>query len=221
MTGIYKITSPSNKVYIGQSVNIERRLKWHKANTIKTNCKLGNSFKKHGIDKHLFEVLCECYVDELNEKERYYQELYNAVGKNGLNLLLTKTNDKSGYVSIEVRNKLSEMRKGKKHSAERNLKNSLSKLGVKHSEERKEINRKAQLGRKTTEKAKYNQKIGGLRDNKRDEVRYACGKLILNIETGIFYLGLEPAADSANLARTTLSHKLIGRLKNDTSFIRV
>jgi predicted GIY-YIG superfamily endonuclease len=28
--GIYKITSPSNKIYIGQSINIERRIKQYK-----------------------------------------------------------------------------------------------------------------------------------------------------------------------------------------------
>jgi len=30
MIGIYKITSPSNKVYIGQSINIEKRFKSYK-----------------------------------------------------------------------------------------------------------------------------------------------------------------------------------------------
>ena len=40
--GIYKITSPSNKIYIGQSINIERRFKEYK--TLK-NCKF-QIFKK-------------------------------------------------------------------------------------------------------------------------------------------------------------------------------
>lgn len=221
MTGIYKITSPSNKIYIGQSVNIERRFKWHKANSIKTKGRLANSFKKYGVNNHLFEVICECDVSELNIKERNYQDFYDVIGKNGLNLLLTKTNDKSGYTSIEVRNKLSEIKKGKKHSPERNLKNSLSKLGIKHSEERKEINRKAQLGRRTTDQAKYNQKVAGLKANKNDNVRFACGKLILNTQTGIYYLGLEPACEASGIKRSTLSHKLCGRLENNTDFIRV
>jgi hypothetical protein len=30
IVGIYKITSPSGKVYIGQSINIERRIKEYK-----------------------------------------------------------------------------------------------------------------------------------------------------------------------------------------------
>jgi group I intron endonuclease len=220
MTGIYKIISPSGKIYIGQSVNIERRLKWHKKNTAKCNSKLANSFKKYGADNHLFEVIEECIIELLNERERYYQEHYDVVNK-GLNLLMTKTNDRSGYASIEVRKKLSELRKGKKHSPERNLKNSLSKLGVKHSEERKEINRKAHLGLKQSQESIYKKRIKGLEINKNDDIRYACGKLILNTQTGIYYLGLVPACESANLKRSTLSHKLIGRLYNDTDFIRV
>jgi len=57
MIGIYKITSPSKKIYIGQSVDIERRFKWHKKHTIKTNGKLSNSFKKYGADNHVFEIV--------------------------------------------------------------------------------------------------------------------------------------------------------------------
>ena len=220
MIGIYKILSPSGKIYIGQSVNIERRFKWHKKNTAKCNSKLANSFKKYGADNHLFEVVEECLVSELNEKERYWQDYYDVLN-GGLNLLLTKTHDKSGYASIEVRVKLSELRKGKKHSPERNLKNSLSKLGVKHSEERKEINRKSHTGLKTKESTKEKLRIKGLEINKNDSIRFACGKLILNTQTGIFYPGLVPASESVGMNRNTLSAYLTGKCKNKTDFIRV
>lgn len=49
---------------------------------------LHKSFEKHGVDKHIFEILCECIIIDLNNKERYYQDLYSAVGKNGLNCQL-------------------------------------------------------------------------------------------------------------------------------------
>ena len=220
MIGIYKFTSPSGKIYIGQSVNIERRFKWHKANTQKLKSKLSNSFKKYGFDNHLFEVIEECKIELLNERERYWQEIYDVINS-GLNLLLTKTSDKSGYASIEVREKLSELRKGKKHSPERNLKNSLSKLGVKHSKERKEINRKAQLGKKMSDESNEKKRISGLKANQNDSVRYACGKLILNTQTGIYYHGLVPASESMGINRNTLSAYLTGKCKNKTDLIRV
>lgn len=220
MIGIYKITSPSNKIYIGQSVNIERRFKWHKKHTVKTNSKLSNSFKKYGAENHLFEVLEECSLDDLNIRERHYQEYYNVLS-NGLNLRLTKTSDRSGYFSTEVKYKLSEMRKGKKHSVDRKLKNSMSKIGVKHSEDRVLANRLGQLGSKQSDETKLKRKSILLDLYKNDDIRFACGKLLLNTETGIYYFGLVPASESINMKRSTLSAKINGRVKNNTPFIRV
>jgi len=57
--GIYKVTSPSNRVYIGQSVNIERRLKRYKSLSIKTKqqTKLWRSLIKHTTFKHESKII--------------------------------------------------------------------------------------------------------------------------------------------------------------------
>ena len=81
MIGIYKITSPSKKVYIGQSVNIENRKNIYSKIKCKGQSKLYNSLKKYGFSEHKFEIICECEILELNEKERFYQELYSSIGK--------------------------------------------------------------------------------------------------------------------------------------------
>jgi group I intron endonuclease len=86
MIGIYKILSPSGKVYIGQSVNINKRWRTYLNGHIKNQRKLKNSFDKYGVDNHIFEVLCECSNDNLNELEVYYSELYNSTSSNGLNI---------------------------------------------------------------------------------------------------------------------------------------
>lgn len=117
MTGIYKITSPSNKVYIGQSVNINKRWRQHR-NYISDNSRLYNSFDKYGVENHKFEVIEECSVEKLNERERYWQEYYDVIGKNGLNLKLTKTKDKSGHLNNDVKLKISKSKIGKKLSDE-------------------------------------------------------------------------------------------------------
>lgn len=88
MIGIYKITNSKRKIYIGQSVNIERRFKEYKRSLAKGQVLLNRSFLKHGIESHKFEIICECEISELNNKERYYQLLYSAIGKNGLNCIL-------------------------------------------------------------------------------------------------------------------------------------
>ncbi len=142
MIGIYKITSPSNKVYIGQSVNIEKRFISYKRMYVKNEkqIKLHRSFLKYGVVNHIFEIVQECLEQELNNYERYYQELNDCLN-NGLNCVLTKTNDKSGKVSIETLKKMSKASMGnqhwlgKKHTQETKDKMSLVKIGKKFTDE--------------------------------------------------------------------------------------
>jgi len=78
--GIYKITSPSNKIYIGQSINIKRRFNQYRLlDKSSIGPKLYNSLKKHGPKNHKFEILEECYVQELNGKEVHYKLEYNSI----------------------------------------------------------------------------------------------------------------------------------------------
>lgn len=163
MICIYKITSPSGKVYIGQTINLLRRMSSYKNLKCKSQKKLYSSFLKHGVKNHLFEVLEECLIDRLNERERYFQDLYNVISKNGLNLLLTKTNDKSGYFSEESRLRMSISQTGKKLSditrakmsdriisEETNQKKRISMLGRKQTSEAIEKSRIARTGLKRT-----------------------------------------------------------------------
>lgn len=87
MIGIYKITNLKNyHCYIGQSRDIEKRWYGHKIVSCNTNDKrydypLYRAFRKYGLDNFSFEVLEECSIKELNDKEtywiRYYQPEYN------------------------------------------------------------------------------------------------------------------------------------------------
>jgi group I intron endonuclease len=135
MIGIYKITSPSGKVYIGQSVNIERRFTSYKRMYTKNSkqTKLHRSFLKYGVDSHIFEVVLLCEESELNYNERHYQDLLQTVDY-GLNCKSTKCGDRSGFVSKETLLKMSEASKGNKHW-----------LGRKHTQESKD---KMSLSRK-------------------------------------------------------------------------
>lgn len=102
MIGIYRITSPSNKTYIGQSINVSKRLKEYRYLTnCKTQPKLYNSLVKYGFSQHIFEVIEQCSVEELNVRERHWQDFYNTIGERGLNCRLTETGDKSGRMSQE------------------------------------------------------------------------------------------------------------------------
>ena len=64
MIGIYKITNPKGKIYIGQSTNIEERWeKGHKYNS-GSGKKFKNSLNKYGWGKHKKEILEECVVEQ-------------------------------------------------------------------------------------------------------------------------------------------------------------
>lgn len=85
--GIYKITSPSEKVYIGQSCNIEKRKYYYSNGHCKGQTKLYASFQKHGWENHKFEILQICNREQLNELEVYYINFYQSFNTlNGMNL---------------------------------------------------------------------------------------------------------------------------------------
>lgn len=114
MTGIYKIISPSNKIYIGQSINIEKRWTSYKRNNnFQFQTRLKKSIDKYGIDQHKFIIVEECTIEQLNNRERYYQDLYNVLGPNGLNCRLTTSESKTGKNSIESNRKRGLTQKGK------------------------------------------------------------------------------------------------------------
>jgi len=96
--GIYKITNPVGEIYIGQTVDYERRLKTYRKNRCITQPKLYDSFLKYDIELHIFEFIESCCEDMLNIRERHWQDLYDVVSS-GLNLKLTKTTDRSGRYS--------------------------------------------------------------------------------------------------------------------------
>lgn len=144
MIGIYKITSPTNKIYIGQSVNIDRRFNKYKRLDCKYQIRLYNSFKKHGVDNHKFEIVVQCSIGLLNYFERIWQDYYDVSSKKGLNCMLTKTNDRSGKYSDVVRKKMSDVKKGKPKSEEHKLKIGLAHKGKYRSEESK-LNMKGRI----------------------------------------------------------------------------
>ena len=171
MIGIYKITSPSKKVYIGQSVDIENRFYSYRKLYCKKQPILYRSLLKYGVEKHNFEILCECDVNELNEKERYYQDLYCVLNKSGLNCILTKASDRSGTISDETRKKLSEAKIGKKKSIETKSKMSAWQIGRKLTDEHKQKLSAWQIGRKLTNEHKQKLSNAKLGKKKSDETK--------------------------------------------------
>lgn len=193
IVGIYKITSPSGKIYIGQSVSIKQRWKNYKAmNKLNTPIKLRNSLKKYGIENHKFEILEECTIEQLNKKERYWQEYFDVLGKNGLNCKFTETNEKPAIVSLEAKQNMAK-----------------AKLGTKRPEEvRKKIS-KARKGIKLSEKVINNMKLASnkWRKNKIEKEGKLEGnnkRKLIDSLTNITYESIQEASKTLNIKYSKL-----------------
>lgn len=87
--GIYKITNLFNgKVYIGQSIHIERR--WKEHCFFSANSLIGKAIQKYGKQNFSFEILEEVQDEEaLNELETKYIKFFSSLAPKGYNIVLS------------------------------------------------------------------------------------------------------------------------------------
>src|SRR3990167_9933788 len=106
LIGIYKITSPIKRIYIGQSLDILQRWDNYKKLNCKFQVRLYRSLKKYGWDKHKFEIICQCDESELNNLEKYYVDLFGTFNSEyGMNL--KDGGGSKGMASDETKRKMS------------------------------------------------------------------------------------------------------------------
>lgn len=90
VTGIYKITNQkTGECYIGQAVDVRKRWADHCKAGLGVDTPQGNklyaAMQEFGLEQFSFELLEECKGNELDNKEKYFIELYqsNIYGYNG------------------------------------------------------------------------------------------------------------------------------------------
>lgn len=216
MIGIYKIISPSNKIYIGQSLNIEKRFYIYKRMHCKKQIRLYASFLKYGVENHTFEVLQECSIEELNERERHWQDFHNVTGRQGLNCDLVNNENSPKVRSVETRNKIANKLKGHTYNLGRKFtgeklinvqKGGKARIGTNLSESTKQLLREANLGKKATIEARKNMSEGS-----------GMKRTVLNLETGIFHNSVKEVSVTYSLNHNILIQKLGIHKKNNTQF---
>lgn len=142
MVVIYKIESPSGKVYIGQTWNYKKRMSGYKNISCKGQPKLYNSLLKYGVDNHSFTIIHELPQDIeqgiLDTYEQLYIDQYRDCGIQLMNVREAGSHGKHSQESIE---KLKQANLGKKHSDEFKrkrseiMKGNTLRLGSSQSEE--------------------------------------------------------------------------------------
>lgn len=176
VAGIYKISSPTGKVYIGQSWDIKDRWYSHKHPNKKNKGHIAESVRKHGAESHLFEIIHKLPNDVsqvvMNNYEQLYLSQYIETGYKMLNLRgditclgkhWEETKVKIGNIgrgrkhTDDFKKSVGDFHRGRKRPIETGIKISESLKGKLFSDERKINLSKAQTGVKRCEEYKKRQ----------------------------------------------------------------
>lgn len=153
ISGIYKITNPTGKIYVGSAVDIHKRWSYYNRLDCKKQHKLFNSFLKYGPENHIFEILEECTFENLYPLERSWGLFFNTLDKEkGLNLALPGYKEVKGLMSEETKLKISIANRGKVRTEKQ--KQIMSEISKSMSQETKDKISKTQIGRKLSEETK-------------------------------------------------------------------
>ena len=116
--GVYLITTPSGKMYVGSAIDVHRRWQKHRSDLKcgrHANAALQNSHDKYGLAALRFELLRECSIDEQFAIEQSYIDVLPAATR--LNFAMTAGGG-SGPKSASTREKMRAAQLGRKRTPE-------------------------------------------------------------------------------------------------------
>lgn len=175
-SGIYKIINIQNgKCYIGSSKNLKKRLNGHRRSLTKCDhhsILLQRSWNKYGEENFEFEIIEECSIDVLLEREQHWMDETKCYDKKfGYNILPNAGSSVGRKVSEKTKKKLSIAAKMQKSNRFRMKGKNSAAYGKRHSIEWKEMmsdrmagNKNPFYGRKHSEETK--RKIGNTNKDK-------------------------------------------------------
>jgi len=227
--GIYEIRSRiyPDRVYIGSSINIMYRWRKHREGLINGNHhnkKLQQHYNKYGSNDLSYKIIVECPEDSLVDYEQFFMDASSAYfnlapadrcllgfgripWNKGLKNPYTpetisrmsdsarkRHHPKGNEILESTRRKIGDSKRGNRYN-----------VGHKHTEE--SINKM-----KASKMGKGNAMYGKTTHN---------AKMVINLETGIFYDSIIKAALSAGIPAYSLGRALKNPLKNKTKFMLV
>lgn len=147
----------SSKVYIGQAQDIKKRWYEHRRTLNKGehhNQYLQRAWNKYGEKAFKFKILEHCSIEQLNEREQYFLNIYIAKG-NCYNIAVDALSGMRGRkASEETRNKIRLARLGTTLSEETKAKISAANKGQIISEEARRKSSETQKGKPKSEESR-------------------------------------------------------------------
>ena len=199
--GIYKITSPTGKIYIGQSKNIRIRFRdYLKLKNVSKQYKLYDSFMEFGVENHQFDTIEYCELEDLNCSERFWQDEFKVIRSNGLNMKLTQCGEKRIEYTEEVRKKISDSKMGENNPM-------YDKEG--------ELNSFFGKGHTNEQKQKWKQD----RKNKNLCAEHSNSKIIIDTYTGDTFQCTKEASEKSGIPEYLLGRYLRGDVNNKSTFL--
>lgn len=200
-TCIYKITSPSGKIYIGQTNNLKRRQREYKYMKCKKQVKLYNSFQFHGYSNHVYSILFEgiCNNAILDELEIEFISIFNSF-KSGLNMSTGGAGRRGFKMNENQRLGLAAVRH-RKASDITKQRMSDTRTGVKRSKQTCENISKAKAGVPKSDAHKKSMSISRKGKSIR---RRRCSRP----DTGVVYDSIKELAEAMNINYSALRSRL-------------
>lgn len=209
---IYKITSPSGKLYVGKTYDLRKRVNAYKCDVRKNrkDLKLHNSLRKYGWDAHVLEIIEEVSDELMNEREIYWISELNTYcygNPNGLNMTKGGDGQRNSWMNDLKRRK----KQSKLFSGEGN-----PFYGKTHSEEYKI--------KKSREVSEYNKKNNvkipewGV-EKGREKVRR---KIVCYDSAGKFvkeYNSIAEASKELNISHSSIDPVLSGKRTNAGGYV--
>ena len=241
--GVYMLTNPIGEIYIGQTMNLDRRKREHRQfaeGRPNRHRKLSESLVKYGFDAHKFEIIYEfpkdVSRDVLLNYEYFIFHQYNELGFKFLNLqecgtsvpleetrLMVGKRFKEMWQDEAMKKHLIKCRTGKPiHSEEEKQKRSQrmkelrSKLGEQYKFSKDDTAKAHAAQQKLLVERGY-----VVHPDITEKLRQNKSRIILNTQTGVYYYGCLEAAKYNNTTEDNLRKKLKGQYKNNTPLIFV
>ena len=182
MTGIYKILSPTGKVYIGQSFDIIHRWQAYKSiSKLSPKSNINKSLLKYGYSKHTFSIVHELPIDVskevITDYEQFYMDRYKDCGLTLLNIcpaagstlgikhsedtkIKMRAAAKGRIFTDVTKQRISDALKGRKINESHKKKLSDANAGKKHTDYTRNKMSESKKGVKFSDEHKRNLSIG-------------------------------------------------------------